>query len=135
MASTISRDDDLALALFDTGIYEAQILCSLLFNQNNISAKLMDHWVEHFNSWEICDSFCMSFMGGACCTIEKIKEWTKREEEFQKRAGYVLIVGYHFSNKNAANEEFENFYPLLTQGATDERRRESRQRKEARKKR
>ena len=120
-AKKIDRHDDLALALFDTGIYEAQILCSLLFNRKHVTGELMEHWVQHFNSWEICDSFCMSFMGGASCTPEKIKHWTTLENEFQKRAGFVLIVGYHFACKNAPNEDFEGFFPILINGASDER--------------
>ena len=57
----IGPDNDLALELFETGIYEARILCSKIYDPALITQKQMDRWVTSFDTWEICDSLCMGF--------------------------------------------------------------------------
>src|SRR5688572_22725865 len=59
LAKRIGKDDDLALQLFDSGVYEGKLLCSRLFNPKNITEALMEKWVGAFVNWEICDTFCM----------------------------------------------------------------------------
>lgn len=61
LAKKIGRNDKLALELFDSGIYEARILCSKIYNPSSITEELMEKWVLTFENWEICDSFCMGF--------------------------------------------------------------------------
>jgi 3-methyladenine DNA glycosylase AlkD len=41
-AKQIGPNDDLALQLFDTGIYEAMILCSKMYNRDNMTDQLME---------------------------------------------------------------------------------------------
>ncbi|MEO9964962.1 MAG: DNA alkylation repair protein [Reichenbachiella sp.] len=121
LAKEIKKDDKLALELFGSGVYEAQILCSKLFNPKSITPELIERWVSAFNSWELCDSFCMSFIGQSLNGYDKIFEYVLCEEEFQKRAGFVLMVGHHFGQKKAPNEDFIRMFPLLIEGAIDDR--------------
>lgn len=121
LAKQIKKSDQLALELFETRIYEAQLLCSYLFNPKSITPEQIDRWIKTFNTWEICDSFCMSFIGQSPYAYEKIFEYVNSDAEFQKRAGYVLMVGHHFGQKKAPNEEFIRCLPLIIAAATDER--------------
>ena len=121
LAKIILRDDQLALELFESGVYEARLLCSKLFNPKSITPQLIDQWIPAFDTWEICDSFCMSFIGQSNYAYEKIFEYAHKEAEFQKRASFTLMVGYHFGHKKAPNKDFEAFIPLLLQAANDER--------------
>lgn len=121
LVRAIKKSDQLALDLFDTGVYEAQMLCSFLFNPKSITPELIDHWVAAFNTWEICDSFCMSFIGQSSYAYDKVFEYVKSEHEFQKRAGFVLMVGHNFGQKNAPNQDFINFLALIKEASTDER--------------
>ena len=61
LAREIGTDNELAVALFDTGLYEARLLCSKLFDPGELSVELMERWASGFENWEICDSFCMGF--------------------------------------------------------------------------
>ncbi len=115
------ENDALALALFDSGIYEGRLLCSKLYNPKNVTEELAEKWVRSFENWEICDSFCMSFLGASELAYSKVFEWTKRNEEFQKRAGFTLMVGYCFANKNAENNQIEAFIPVIEQAIDDDR--------------
>lgn len=53
---------------------------------------------------------------------KKILEWCNRNEEFVKRAGFVLIAKLAISDKKSSDEEFEKFFPLIKEGAKDSRK-------------
>jgi 3-methyladenine DNA glycosylase AlkD len=121
-AKKIGRNDDLALRLFDTGVYEARLLCSRLYNPANITEPLMEKWVSTFENWEICDTFCMGFMGRSPLALSKTFAWAAYEPEYQKRAGFVLMVVYAFTDKHAPNEVVRQFFPAMIRHASDERK-------------
>ncbi len=107
LAKKIPKDDKLAINLFDTGIYEAQILCSKIFNPSNLTEELMDKWTRTFENWEICDSFCMGLFAKSKFAETKIIEWTSRKHEFEKRAGFTTIAALCMADKFSGNEKFE----------------------------
>ncbi len=121
IAKEIGRDNDLAIALFDSGIYEARLLCSKVFNPKDLTSELMETWVVTFENWEICDSFCMGLFAKSSFAIEKIKDWTKREAEFEKRAGFAIMAAYCMADKKSGNELFEGLLPILIREANDNR--------------
>ncbi len=121
LAKRIGKSDALALALFDTEVYEARLLCRMLFDQKHITEDLMEKWVSSFENWEICDTYCMGFLGKSRYAVKKAFEWTEREAEFQKRAGFVLMVSHAFTHREADNETFQQFFPLLIHHANDPR--------------
>jgi len=53
--------------------------------------------------------------------IKKALEWSERNNEFEKRAGFVLMATYGFADKNAENKVFEQFFPILIKHANNER--------------
>jgi 3-methyladenine DNA glycosylase AlkD len=120
-AKQIGPNDDLALQLFDTGIYEAMILCSKMYNRDNITDQLMEKWIKMFDNWEICDTFCMGLFGKSAFAVAKALEWSGYEAEYQKRAGFVCMVSYAFTHKHATNEEIRQFFPIMIEQASDER--------------
>ncbi|MGK0390780.1 MAG: 3-methyladenine DNA glycosylase AlkD [Maribacter sp.] len=50
LAKEIKGNDELALELFDTGIYEARLLCSKVFNVKNLTEELMEKWMLTFEN-------------------------------------------------------------------------------------
>lgn len=121
LAKRIGRNDTLALELFDTGVYEARVLCSKIFTPRNVTEALMEKWSATFENWEICDTFCMGFLGTTRFAIPKAFEWAEREGEFQKRAGFVLMTAHSFTDKHATNEVYQRFFPVMVAHANDER--------------
>ncbi len=121
LAKETGPNDDLALQLFDSGIYEGKILCSKIFNPKNLSEELMEKWVTYFDNWEICDSFCMTIFAKSHLALPKIIEWTQREKEFEKRAGFVIMAAYCMADKKAPNDFFENFFPIIKREVRDNR--------------
>lgn len=84
IAKDIGKDNELGLQLFDSGIYEARILCSKVFKPKDVTVELMEKWVKTFENWEVCDSFSMGLFAKSDFALEKIFEWTKRKPEFEK---------------------------------------------------
>jgi 3-methyladenine DNA glycosylase AlkD len=121
VAKELGQDNELAIQLFETGIYEARILCSKMFKPADITDDLMEEWVKTFENWEICDSFCMGLFAKSVFARQKILEWTSREPEFEKRAGFVIIAAYCMADKHADNDVFRQFLPLIEREAIDDR--------------
>lgn len=121
LAKKIGKNTEMGIALFNTEIYDAQLLCAKICKPKELTEALMDQWITYFNSWEICDSFCMQLFKYHPLAIQKALEWSKRMREFEKRAGFVLMATYGFADKKARNEVFEQFFPIMIQHANDER--------------
>ena len=121
IAKEIGSNNQLALELFDSGIYEARLLCSKIFKPEDITTALMDKWVATFENWEICDSFCMGFFVKSEFALQKAFVWIESEHEFIKRAGFVIMAAYGFAHKKAENEVFESFLSVIKQHTNDDR--------------
>jgi len=121
LAKSLPKNDKLAIQLFDTDIYEARLLCSKIFDPQNLTEQLMDKWTSTFENWEICDSFCMGLFAKSKHALPKAIEWTEREREFEKRAGFTTIAAYCMADKDSGNATFEQFFPIIKRECTDER--------------
>ena len=121
IAKEIGRDNELALRLFDSGVYEARLLCSKIYDPKDLTTDLMEHWVVTFENWEICDSFCMGLFAKSSFALQKINEWTQREPEFEKRAGFATMAAYCMADKKSGNALFEEFLPILIRESNDNR--------------
>jgi len=121
LAKEIGKDDALAMKLFDTGIYEAKILCSKIYTPGNLTEDMMDYLAEGFDSWEICDSFCMKLFVKNMWALHKTIEWSKSEVLYTKRAAFVLMASLVTADKHAQNSIFRVFVPILLRACEDER--------------
>ena len=119
LAKEIGKDQALAEYLWDTGIREARLLAGYVADSESISEKTIDAWAADFNSWDIVDQVAdviwLSPYGR-----RKAAEWSRRPEEFVKRAGFVLMAGLA-SEKDTTDADLERFLPLIVGEATDER--------------
>lgn len=121
LAKEIGRNDDLAVALFNTNIYEGRLLCSKIYDQKNLTDQLLEKWVSTFENWEITDSFSMGLVAKSDFAIPKISDWTSRKPEFEKRAGFATMAAYCMADKFADNSVFESFIPIIESNANDDR--------------
>ena len=121
IAKEIGQNNELALQLFDSGIYEGRILCGIMFKPEDVTEQLMEKWVKTFENWEICDCFSMGLFSKSKFALTKIEEWTKRKSEYEKRAGFVIMASYCMADKISGNELFEQFFSIIKREANDER--------------
>ncbi len=121
LAKEIGKNSPLALELFDSGIYEGRLFCSILYDKRDLTNDVLEKWVVTFDTWEICDSFCMGLVAKSPFAMPKIKEWATREAEFEKRAAFATLAAYCMADKKAENKVFEQFFPMIKSAAKDER--------------
>lgn len=121
IATEIGKNDALALALFNTNNYDAQLLCSKIFTPKNVTVDLMEEWLPTFSTWEACDSFSMKIFARSPYAVSKALEWTHREPEFEKRAGFATMAAYCMADKKASNEVFEPFFNAILRESWDNR--------------
>ena len=121
IAKDAGKNHQLALDLWDTGVPEAMIVAGMVAEAEKLTEEEMEDWVVDINSWDICDQVCMNLFEKTPLAEKKIYEWSGREEEFVKRAAYALIACLAWHDKDAGDDEFTKFFPLILAGSTDER--------------
>ena len=113
MAKGIGKNHILAQKLWDSGIHEARILAGMIDLPERVTEKQMKHWVKDFNSWDVCDQVCSNLFDKTKFAHKKAIEWSKRREEFVKRAGFVLMAALAVHDKEASDKEFLKFLPII----------------------
>ena len=121
LAREIGRDHELALELWDKGLRETRILASIIADPTRITPGLMDTWATQFRDWELCDQCCTNLFRHTPYGHTKAVEWSAREEEFVKRAGFSLMATLAVGDKKASDDVFEAYLPLIEREAVDGR--------------
>ena len=120
-ARSYKNNHAVALELWKSGIHEARILAALIDDPNQVTTGQMDRWAADLDSWDVCDQCCSSLFVNTPYAYAKAVEWSHREEEFVKRAGYAMMAILAVRDKKAEDEVFSAFFPLIIEGAGDER--------------
>lgn len=121
IAKDSGKDHELALELWKTGIPDARIVAGMVGEPDKLTEKQMEDWVKDFDSWDVCDQVCMNLFDRSPMVVKKIRDWAYRKEEFVKRAAFALIASLAIHDKKAGDEKFITLFPVIKDGATDER--------------
>jgi 3-methyladenine DNA glycosylase AlkD len=121
IANKIGKNHELAQQLWQEGIHETRILASMIDEPNLVTEEQMEKWVNDFYSWDLCDQCCNNLFRKTKSAYKKAFEWSSNNKEFIKRAAFTLIACLAVHDKEAPNEVFENFFPLIRKAATDNR--------------
>ncbi len=121
LAKEIGKNHKLALELWKTGIDEAKILAAMIDDPLKLTEQQMEDWVKDINSWDVCDQVCMNLFEKSPLAWKKIHDWSNREGEFVKRTAFSLIACLAWHDKKTADDKFIALFPVIREGATDER--------------
>jgi len=121
LAKEMGKDHELALQLWASGIREARLLACMVADPKTITEVQMERWVADFDSWDVCDSCCGYLFHKTPFGYSKALEWSERQDEFVKRAGFALMAYLAVHDKKAHDEKFLVFLPVIKREATDER--------------
>jgi len=121
LAKEIGKNHELALDLWDIDFHETKFLASMIDDPKMLTSQQMENWVRDFDSWDVCDQTCNNLFRKSPLAYNKSFDWCKRDEEFVKRAGYVLIAVLAVHDKTRNDEDFLNFMPVIYNGSRDER--------------
>ena len=117
----IGKDHEMALELWASGIHEARLLACLIDRPDMITEEQLESWAKDFDSWDVCDVCCGHLFDRTAVAYRKAQEWSEREEEFVKRAGFALMAALSVHDKKAEDQVFIEFLPLIKKHATDDR--------------
>lgn len=121
LAKPLKPDHALALGLWESGVHEARILASIVDDPAQVIEEQMEDWVADFDSWDVCDQVCDNLFQHTSFAYPKAFEWSRRSEEFVKRAGFVLMACLAAHDKAAPDGKLAQFFPVIVGAADDDR--------------
>lgn len=117
----LGRDHGLALALWDSGIPDAQILASLVADPQAFTPAEMKHWTLTMPAWDVCDQACLNAFRHSPRAWSRIPLWARGRQEFQRRAAFALLATLAVHDKRRPDADFAARLPLIEAAADDAR--------------
>jgi 3-methyladenine DNA glycosylase AlkD len=121
LAKQLGRDHGLALALWDTDIYEARMLCAYVDEVDKVTPARMDAQARAFDNWAICDTLCFALWVRSPHAFGKIHKWSSHRAEYVKRAAFALLASMALKHKESTDADYLRCLPLIENAASDER--------------
>ena len=121
LGKQLGRDHKLAHELWDTGVYEARMLCAYVDDPGKVTPARMDAQARDFDNWAICDTLCFALWVRTPHAFAKIRKWATSRDEFVKRASFALLASVALKDEAASDAEFRRGLKLIEKAATDER--------------
>src|SRR6267154_884031 len=121
LAKRIGKNHRLAQELWASGIHEARILAALIGESEKVTAAEMERWVRDFDAWDVVDAACCYLYAQARPAWGKAAEWSRRREQFVKRASFSLVAYLSYKDKAAPDARFQRFLRVMEREAHDGR--------------
>jgi 3-methyladenine DNA glycosylase AlkD len=121
LARRIGKDHQLALELWASGVHDARILAGMIDLPERVTADQMERCVRDFDNWDVCDGTCCHLFVFAAPAWKKAVAWSRRKEEFIKRAGFALMAYLAYRDKQATDAQFQRMLPRIEREAHDDR--------------
>jgi 3-methyladenine DNA glycosylase AlkD len=87
-----SPHHDCALQLWKSGVHEARILSTMLYDPAQMTSQLADQMAADVDSWDICDQACMNIWRRMPERWELAYNWVEDERTFVRRCGFALVA-------------------------------------------
>jgi len=121
LAREIGRNHALAGQLWRTGVHEARALAVFVAEPEKVTEAQMERWARDFHSWDIVDGTCRYLFLYTPFAWKKAVAWSRRKEEFVKRAAFSLMAYLAVHDKQAPDAKFLPLLKIIEREAGDER--------------
>lgn len=121
LAKIIGKDHRLAMDLWRSGVHEARIMASLMADPKLLTEDQMEEMVKGLDSWDVCDQCCSNLFSRSPMAMRKALEWSGREEEFQKRAGFASMAALAVHGKKLREEDLLLLLEAVVRESHDDR--------------
>lgn len=121
LGKQLGRSHELALALWDTNVYEARLLTAFVDEPARITPAQMDAWCRDFDNWGIVDTLCFKLWDQLPHAWPMVDKWSTRKPEQEKRAAFALLASLALHDKKATDAQLLHGLTLIERAATDER--------------
>jgi 3-methyladenine DNA glycosylase AlkD len=122
MGKRLRPDHELALALWESGVYEARMLAAMVDDPARVTEAQMEAWAAGFESWADVDGVTGILFSRTPFAWDKAVAWSRRDEEFVKRAGFALMAWLAVHDRDADDARFEALLPVIEREAGDARK-------------
>jgi 3-methyladenine DNA glycosylase AlkD len=121
LARRIGMNHALAEQLWATGNHEAKCLAALIGDPARVTSAQMDRWARDFDSWDVVDSVCCYLYAFAAPAWKQTATWSRRKEEFIKRAAFSLMAYLAYKDKTAPDANFLRLLKIIRRESQDDR--------------
>jgi 3-methyladenine DNA glycosylase AlkD len=121
LAREAGRDHALALELWKSGVHDARHIAAMVADPALVTPGLMEVWARDFASWDVVDTCCCYMFVYTAHGWKKAVAWSRRPEEFIKRAAFSMMAYLAVHDKTAADAKFLALLPIIEREAGDER--------------
>lgn len=111
----------LASELWSTNVLEARIVATMIADPREIPEAEVERWVSDFDCWSICDAACICLLWKTPFAWRKVREWSRRKPEYERRAAFALLAGLAVHDKQATDKQFRSALSLIAKASTDDR--------------
>ncbi|HTK55419.1 MAG TPA: DNA alkylation repair protein, partial [Gemmatimonadales bacterium] len=117
----LGPDHALAEELWKSGWYEARLLACYVAEPEKVTPDQMERWAKGFDNWGICDTVTFVCWDKTPHAWKKIAAWSRRKEEFVKRASFALLASVALHDKTTPEAKLLASLKWIERGALDER--------------
>lgn len=121
IARELGPSHELARELWESGVLEARCVATLIDDPMLVTEEQMERWAKDFDNWAVCDNCCGRLFDKTPFAYRKVGEWSRREEEYVRRAAFSLTAALAVHDRQAADSKFVAFLRIIKQGSTDDR--------------
>jgi 3-methyladenine DNA glycosylase AlkD len=121
LGKKIGKDHALAESLWKTEWHEAKFLASFIGDPARVTPAQMDRWAKSFENWADTDTVCFCLFDRTPHAWGRVRAWSTRKGEFEKRAAFALIASMALHDKKGPDAPFLKSLALIERAATDER--------------
>jgi 3-methyladenine DNA glycosylase AlkD len=97
------------------------MLASLVGEPARVTPALMERWAKSFDNWAVCDTATFVLWDRTPHAWPKVREWSKRKEEFVKRASFAMLASLTVHDKTAPDERYLEGLEMIEREAHDDR--------------
>ena len=92
LGKQLGRNQELAVALWDTGLYEARMLASFVADPAALTPAQMDRWCKDFDNWAFCDALCFNLFDRTPHAWAKVAAWSTQAQRVREAHGLRAAV-------------------------------------------
>jgi len=81
----------------------------------------MNRWARDFDSWDVVDAACCYLFVYAAPAWKKTSEWSRRKEEFIKRAAFSLMAYLAYKDEATPDARFIRLLIVIRRESRDDR--------------
>jgi 3-methyladenine DNA glycosylase AlkD len=120
VAKALGRDQALAAALWETGIYEARMIACMIDDPAAVTPEQTDRWRADFDNWAIVDTVAFKLFDQLPHAFAKVDAWAALDDEFGRRAAFAVLASLALHGRGT-DADFLARLPLIEAAATDGR--------------